>query len=252
MTHLRTTAFTLYFVIGTGVASLIALPVILFGERATRLAVRLWAHAMLGGLRVLCGVSYRVEGREFVPRGGAVVAANHQSMWETIALFAILERPVVVLKEELLKIPVYGWWAKRTGNIPIDRAAGARAARALMRAARAQVEEGRQIVVFPEGTRVPFGDRAPLQPGVAGVYAASGAPCTVAVHDSGARWLHPGHFTSRKVPGVITIRFFPPIEPGLDRKAFMRALETTFAEGVNPSRTGDAKSGESLREGAAA
>ena len=163
-----------------------------------------------------------------MPQGGALIAANHQSQWETIALYAMAPKPVMVFKKELTRIPVYGWWAARAGNIPVDRKGGAKALRAMTRAARARADAGEQIIIFPEGTRKKPGDPIALQPGVAGIYAAMNAPCTPVAHDSGRFWRFPG---GEKIPGVITLRFLPAIAPGLDRKEFLRTLAASIESG---------------------
>lgn len=220
---LRSYAFTAFMVTTIIVMGIACLPALLFGKGPARAIVQFWARMMLGALRLIAGVSYRIEGAERIPQTGALVAANHQSMWETIALYALLPKPVVILKKELMAIPIYGWWARATGNIAVDRKAGAKALRAMRAAARRAIENGEQVTVFPEGTRVAPGTRAPFQPGVAGVYTAVEAPCAPVAHDSGRFWRHPG---PRKEPGQITLVFAAPIEPGLDRKAFMAALQS--------------------------
>ncbi|MEO1137588.1 MAG: lysophospholipid acyltransferase family protein [Pseudomonadota bacterium] len=222
MQRIRSTAFTV-FLIGLVVVMGVALsPMMLFGKNPSRAVIQYWARLTLGGLKRIAGVSYRIEGAENIPVSGALIAANHQSMWETIALYALTPKPVMIFKKELLQIPIYGWWAARSGNIAVDRKGGAKALRDMSRAAKDRTGAGEQIVIFPEGTRMQPGQKAPLQPGVAGVYAATGAPCTPVAHDSGRHWRHP---SGGKTPGVITIRFLPPIEPGLDRRAFLRELK---------------------------
>lgn len=230
---LRSYAFTVFMVLTTVILGIICLPVTLFGKKAARTVVKFWTRMMLAGLNVIAGVSYDLEGRDYIPQSGALVAANHQSMWETIALYAILPNPVMVLKKELLNIPIYGWWVRATGNIAIDRNAGAKALRAMRKAARTAIENGEQITVFPEGTRTDPGERKPFQPGVAGIYSAINAPCVPVAHDSGRFWRHPG---VRKEPGRITLTFSAPIEPGLDRKAFLSALQSRI-ETARPDLT---------------
>lgn len=228
MTALRTAVFTIFFIATTFFIGVAASPTLITGGRAARGAVKLWARSILWGLKAICGLGFRIEGGEHMPQGGALVAANHQSMWETIAFFALLPDPVMVFKKELARLPVYGWWGARTGSIPVDRAAGVRALRALTKRAQARIAEGRQLVVFPEGTRVALGERRPLLPGVAAIYMKAAAPCTTVVHDSGRFWRFPGRLTSLKSPGIVTVRFERPIEAGLDRHAFIAELERRF------------------------
>lgn len=221
MTILRSALFQIYLVLTTATVALFGLPAPLFGQKPARAVIRFWAYAVLFGLAAICGVRYRIEGKENLPQGGAIVAANHQSMWETIVFFTLLPNPVMVFKAELLRIPVYGWWGLRAGYIPIDRKAGVKSIRLMSRRTREEVADGAQVVVFPEGTRIPVGAQAPLQPGVAAMYLAAEAPVTPAAHDSGRFWLRPGWL---KRPGVITLRILPAIAPGLERKAFLETL----------------------------
>lgn len=215
-------AFRLYLAITTLVMGVLAAPAILFGKGAARGAVKLWARIILGGLGLLTGVRYRLEGAENLPHDGAIVAANHQSMWETVALFLLLPKPVFILKAELLRLPIYGWWARPVGNIIVDREAGAKALRAMVREAAEKIEDGAQVVVFPESTRVKPGEVHPFHPGVAGIYAATNAPCVPAAHDSGRYWRYPG---MEKKRGEIVLRILPSIAPGLDRREFLKVLQ---------------------------
>lgn len=179
----------------------------------------------LGALKIICGVSHRIEGRENLPQGAAIVAANHQSMWETIALYAILKRPTMVFKRELLSVPVYGWWARASG-VMLDREAGPKAIRALRKATAERLSRGDQIVIFPEGTRGPPGGLLPLLPGVAGIYLVANATVTPAIHNSGSFWRYP---EMTKTPGTITLRILPAIPPGLPRREFMAKLEAALS-----------------------
>lgn len=204
------------------VLTVLTFPYALTGaDRALRIS-RAWARFSLHALRIVCGVSYRVEGAENLPDGPVVIAANHQSMWETVAFFALLPRPSMVFKKDLLKVPFYGWWGLWSGSIPVDRGAGPQSIRLLIKATRDRIARGFQLVIFPEGTRVSPGAVAPLQPGVSAIYSAAGVPVVPAVHDSGMFWRHPGY---ERRSGVITLRFLPPIPPGLDRASFERRLE---------------------------
>jgi 1-acyl-sn-glycerol-3-phosphate acyltransferase len=154
-----------------------------------------------------------VEGKP--PRGACLVACKHQSMFETLEMILMLDEPATVLKRELSDIPLWGWVTRRYGVIPIDRKGGATALRGMMRAAEAAIAEGRPIVIFPEGTRVPVGETPPLQPGFAGLYRVLKLPVVPVAVDSGRLWPK-GRFVKR--PGVVTMRFLDPIDSGLPRK----------------------------------
>ncbi len=221
MNAARSYIFTLFLALLTGVLGILCLPAVLFGPDAARAVVKIWSRVALAALELICGVSHRIVGAENLPSGAAIVAANHQSMWETVALYAILDRPVMVFKRELLNVPVYGWWARATG-VMIDRNAGPKAIKALRAETDKRLAKGDQIVIFPEGTRGPPGGLLPLLPGIAAVYLVADAPVTAAVHDSGLYWRHPGVM---KNPGVITLRILPAIPTGLPRKVFMARLE---------------------------
>lgn len=223
LTGLRSFAFVAFMVLTTLVLALISLPVLFFGRSVVQRVAKIWTRTILSGLKVITGISHRIEGADHIPKGGALVAANHQSMWETIALYNILPRPVVILRKELARIPIYGWWAKPSGNIVVDREGGAAALRAMRAAAKGKIASGEQVIVFPEGTRIAPGETAKFHPGIAGIYGAAEAPCTPVAHNSGQFWRFPGMM---KIPGEITLRFLPPIEPGLDRRKFLDAVKT--------------------------
>lgn len=223
MQRLGSMAFTFFMGLSAIIIGLIAAPVLLFGQSASRRVIRFWVQTVLAALKLFAGVSHRIVGKEYMPKGAAIVAANHQSMWETLILLSILPKPIMIFKKELVRIPVYGWWALPAGHIAVDRKGGAKALRHMRDKAAQRLSEGCQIVVFPEGTRVAPGDTAPFHPGVAGIYTANEAPCIPAAHDSGRFWHFPGIDKTR---GEITLNFLPPIKPGLDRKSFLKTLKT--------------------------
>jgi 1-acyl-sn-glycerol-3-phosphate acyltransferase len=191
---------------------------------------RVWARLILGGLRLLCGLRYTVTGLEHVPQNGpALIALMHQSAFDTIVWELLAPRFAFVLKKELTRIPLFGQTLLMAGMIAVDRAGGAAALRGLLRDADRAVADQRQILIFPEGTRVPPGVRAPLQPGVAALAARTGLPVIPVVTDSGRYW---GRRALRKRPGTIRIAVLPPIPAGLKREALMRRLEGAFVDGA--------------------
>ena len=223
MNRIRSIVFTIVIALGAVLFTIIFLPLAFAGEKTVKRIIRWWTRFALGSMALIAGVTYRVEGRENIPEGGAIVVSNHQSLWETIALHLLFSHPIVILKKELLRIPIYGWWATRAGNIAIDRNGGAKELRRLRQEAAKRVAAGAQIIVFPEGTRVEPGETAPYQPGVAGIYLASNAPCVPVAHDSGRFWRKLGGALN---PGEITMRILEPIPPGLERREFQRLIET--------------------------
>ena len=209
----RSALFALAFYLGTAVAVLLAFPAAAIGGGALPAVIHGWARWHRGCAALLLGIRSRVEGT--VPRGTALVAAKHQSMFETIEILLVLDRPVVVMKRQLTDIPGFGWVARRYGVIPIDREGGAAALRRMLKAAQAAVAQGRPIAIFPEGTRVEPGEQPPLQPGFAGRYRSLGLPVVPIALDSGRLWPR-GEFARR--PGVVTMRVGETIPPGLPRR----------------------------------
>ena len=186
---------------------------------------RQWAAVCLSALRVLCGVTIRVEGIENMPRGAAIIAAQHQSALDILILLTALPAPAFVMKQELLKIPLFGDLLLPAGNISVDRDGAAPALRKMVTECRARLAAGRQVVIFPEGTRVASGVRAALQPGVVAIARATAAPVIPLSTDSGLRW---GPRAFGKTPGIVTIRLWPPLPAGLRREEIIAALEGAF------------------------
>lgn len=213
MNAVRSALFALIFYSGTVLAVLLALFAGLIGRASLIRVVYGWARWHRWCAAVLLGIRSRVEG--VPPRGTVIVAAKHQSMFETVELVLLLDSPAVVLKRELADIPLWGWAARLYGCIPVDRKAGAPALRLMLKAAGEAVAEGRPILIFPEGTRVAPGRQPPIQPGFAGLYKALGLPVVPVALDSGRLWPRNGFI---KNTGIVTIRFGEPIPPGLARK----------------------------------
>jgi 1-acyl-sn-glycerol-3-phosphate acyltransferase len=210
---LRSIAFALVFYVGSVLFVLTAVLALPLGTGAVRAVANVWAGFHRGSAALLLGVRTRIEGE--VPSGAVLVAAKHQSMFETLDLVVILGTPRVVMKRELARIPVWGWLAQRYGMIAVDRAGGAAALRRMMKQGEAARAEDRPVVIFPEGTRVAPGESPPLQPGFAGLYRALGLPVVPLALDSGRVWPRRS-FVKR--PGIVTMRFGDPIPPGLPRR----------------------------------
>lgn len=185
-------------------------------------AARLWARIVFALLRLVVGIRYEVRGDVTRLAGPALIASNHQSAWDTIVFFHLCRQPTYVMKKELMAIPIYGWFAKRQGHIAVDRKAGAAAVRRLQRTSKAALAAGRQIVLFPQGTRVAAGERRPYQPGIAGLYQALGVPVVPVALNSGLFWARRS-FVKR--PGTILVEILPEIPAGLPRQTFLHTLE---------------------------
>jgi 1-acyl-sn-glycerol-3-phosphate acyltransferase len=236
MTLLRSALFNLFFF---GVTALL-LPVavlvrLVWPERVLSVPI-MWAHAVLAGLRVICGIRFEVSGREYLPaEGPALIASQHQSAFDTLVWLTLVPKCSYVVKRELERIPLFGSMLRAAGMIVIDRSAGASALRHLAREAERAAGEGRQIVIFPEGTRGEPGRQLPLQPGVAAMASRTGLPVIPVATDSGLRW---GRRAFRKIPGTIHLRLKEPIAPGAGREALMSRLEAAFRQGAVDNSVG--------------
>jgi 1-acyl-sn-glycerol-3-phosphate acyltransferase len=208
---LRGLLFAILFYPATILFVLLGMAASLFGTVPMRIVIRAWArfHGLL--VRALIGIHPRVEGT--LPQGPHLIALKHQSMFETIEVLRIFHHPVVVLKRELADLPLWGALARRYGIIPVEREAGAAALRLMLTLGRQAVADGRSVVIFPEGTRVPPGETPPLRPGFAGLYRVLGLPVVPIAIDSGRLWTR----GLAKRPGTVTYRIGETIPPGLKR-----------------------------------
>jgi 1-acyl-sn-glycerol-3-phosphate acyltransferase len=223
MAFLRSLVFALIFYPGTLLCVLAAFPASLFGSRYLHDVTHIWVGFHRWCARVLLGITTRVEGT--APRGAVLVAAKHQSMYETMEVVLLLNEPAIIMKSQLSDIPLWGWVARSYGIIPVDREGGATALRRMVHAAQGAIAEGRPIVIFAEGTRVSVGEAPPLQPGFAGLYRALKLPVVPLALDSGRLW---PRRTFVKRPGIVTFRFGETIAPGLKRDQIETAVHAAI------------------------
>jgi 1-acyl-sn-glycerol-3-phosphate acyltransferase len=225
----RSLLFNGLFYVNLLVHMIAALPTLLLPYPVLRAFIRSYARTSLWLLRVICGTSVAWRGTEHIPPGSCIVACKHQSAWETFALYAVLDDPIYVLKRELMWIPLFGWYMRKAGLIPIDRSAGMAAlARMTARAQRAlQGRRPRQLVIFPEGTRRAPGAAASYKPGIVHLYTRTGLTCVPAALNSGLFW---PRRSLRRLPGTIVVEFLDPIPPGLDKAVFFTTLQDTIEQ----------------------
>ncbi|MCW8914593.1 MAG: 1-acyl-sn-glycerol-3-phosphate acyltransferase [Magnetovibrio sp.] len=205
-------------------------PVLLFPRRAVQGALKIWGGAAIGGLRWFIGLRWEVRGLENLPDEPCVFACKHQSAWETGIFYLLVKDPSYILKKELISVPFLGWYLSRAGAIAIDRKAGASALKGMVNGSKDRIARGQNVVIFPEGTRSAPGKPGTYHPGVAAIYKAVNAPLVPVALNSGLFWQRRSFL---KRPGKITIEFLPPIEKGLDRKAFMKTLQDQIEDGSN-------------------
>lgn len=227
MTWLRSALFNAWFVAATLGYGLVGILVRLAAPHRALWLATAWVRALLGGARTICGIRTVVIGRENLPDGPALIASQHQSAFDTLVWLLIVPKVSYVFKAELARIPLFGPMLRPSGQIPLDRGATFAAIKGLLRGAQQAVAEGRQIVIFPEGTRMEPGARATLRPGVAALAARTGLPVIPVATDSGRRW---GRRAFRKQAGPIHIVIGPPIPPGLNQAALLAAIQTAWAD----------------------
>jgi 1-acyl-sn-glycerol-3-phosphate acyltransferase len=230
MQALRSLAYALIFYPATVVFVIAGIVATLFGNPTTRWLVRTWTGFNKGLARIVLGIRPKVEGQ--IPPGAMLIAVKHESMYETLEMVRLANTPVIVLKRELSQIPFFGWLTRRYGVIPVDRQAGSKALRSLIAAGKSAIAQGRAVLIYPEGTRVPPGEAPELQSGFAGLYRALGLPVVPVAVDSGRLW--PKGLL--KQPGVIRFKVGEVIPPGLARQeiesrvhAAINALNSTAA-----------------------
>ena len=209
MTVLRSALFWLALLVFTPPYAIIALACAPLPRMLRYRVISGWSRMMLWWLRILCGVRWRVEGREHLPSTPSVILAKHQSAWETLAFQQIFPPQVHVLKRDLLWLPFFGWGLALMSPIPIDRGRGLSALRQMARRGKVRLQQGFWVVVFPEGTRVKPGVRRKYRLGGAWLAAYAGAPVVPVAHNAGRFWPRNSFL---KYPGEVRVRIGPAIE----------------------------------------
>jgi 1-acyl-sn-glycerol-3-phosphate acyltransferase len=234
---LRSLLFVAVFYINSAVILIFGSP-LLFGPRSWAMAgLKFHAVTSIWWMRVIVGTKLEVRGRENLPDGAALIASKHQSAWDTFGLVPLTRDPAMVMKEELLSIPLYGWFSHKFEMIPIRRELGPAALRRMAQDAASRAAQGRHILIFPEGTRRAPGAPPAYKPGIALLYDKLNIPCVPVALNSGLFW--PRRSLTRR-PGTIIVEFLPAIPPGLPRKEFVgrlqQAVETATAKLVAEGR----------------
>jgi len=220
--------FTYHLVLVVTLSLLLAFP-----RRWAQTATRLWTKGAGLFLRALVGLDYEVLGAP--PEEPCIIVSKHQSAWDTFSFYLMLDDPNYILKKELTRIPVWGWCALKCGAISVDREGGGAALKKLVRDVQDRMAGGRQVIIFPEGTRTAPGQRREYQPGVAAIYARADVPVVPVALNSGLFW---GRRSFRKKPGVITVQFLDPMPQGLKRREFMAELESRMETATDALNAG--------------
>ena len=206
----------------------VGIPTLLLPRRFFMRVAQLWGLSSVRLLKQIAGTDVQWSGLEKLPKGGCIIAAKHQSTWETFALFTVLEDPMFVLKRELTFIPLFGWYLVKSAMLPVQRGQTGRDALVLFsERAKEAMAAGRQLIIFPEGTRRPAGAPPDYKSGVAHLYAATGAVCVPLALNSGVYW---SRRTLSRRPGTIKVEILDPIAPGMRPKAFLTELRSRIEE----------------------
>jgi len=206
---------------------IVAIPTFVMRRSAIMTLARLWSRQSTWLLRVVCNVKVEFRGVEKIPKGPLVVASKHQSMWETFALLQVLEQPLYILKRELTRIPFFGWYLIKAGMISVDRSAGGRALLKMVRQASEEVRNGRQLIIFPEGTRKAPGAPPDYKPGIAQLYASCRTNCLPVALNSGLFW---PRRTFMRYPGTLVVEFLDLVPPGLPRDEFLARISAVIED----------------------
>lgn len=232
MLLLRSILFNVVFYLANAAQMIFWIPAffIIAREDAWKI-VRMWAYSLLWLQYAICGSRYDFRGLSNIPRGSALVAAKHQSAWETYTLCLFLEDASFILKRELGHVPVFGWYMRRMKVVPVDRGKGGKALASMTVEARKQLDElDRQIIIYPEGTRMRAGAPPRYKYGVTHLYEKLGIPVLPVAVNSGLYW---GRRSLIVHPGTIIMEFLGPVAPGLPKEEFANRLETDIEEASN-------------------
>ena len=224
MQYIRSKLFTVLWALWTLLLGLGTPALILINRgHVTRSYARFWARGVVWGMAHIIGLKYRVVGA--LPTDGKprIIVCNHQSAWETIIIAALVKDVSFVAKRELKKIPIFGWFMKNYPMILIDRGGGRATLVDMVNQAQKSVDEGRPILIFPEGTRIAVDQTKPYHFGVAALYKELGVPVLVLAHNSGSFWND--KFTTRHA-GMVTLKVIEEIHPGMPQKEFLAHIET--------------------------
>jgi 1-acyl-sn-glycerol-3-phosphate acyltransferase len=221
MKLIRSILFVVWLYGSMAVIGIAMLPWVAADERNVWVALRAWARAILWGLRWIVGARVVIEGQEHLPQGGALIACKHEAMLDTVVPALFLKEPVFIYKRELAKTPILGLYLGRN-QLAVDRGGYATALKSMVRGARDAVSKGRQVLIFPEGTRQEVDAPPDYKPGIAAMYKDLNIPVTPIALNTGLIWKPKGIMRS---PGTVTFKILPPIPPGLSREDFMRELE---------------------------
>jgi 1-acyl-sn-glycerol-3-phosphate acyltransferase len=227
---LRSLAYNVLFYLVLVFWVIVGIPTFVMPRRAIMRIAGYWAASSIWLMRVICNIKVEYRGLDRIPSGPLIVASKHQSMWETFALLQFFDQPLYILKRELKWIPFFGWYLIKSNMIDVDRGTGGRALIEAMRRAGEAVRRGRQLIIFPEGTRRPVGAPPDYKGGVSLIYANSNVACLPVALNSGLFW---PRRTFMRYPGTLVVEFLDPLPAGLPRHEFIARVSTVIEDATN-------------------
>jgi 1-acyl-sn-glycerol-3-phosphate acyltransferase len=226
----RSLIYNVVFYLNTAFWCFVGLPTYAMPRWGIIWIAKTWARTSAWLLTLICNVKVEYRGVENIPEGPLLVASKHQSAWETFALMPFFDQPLFILKRELTRIPFFGWYLVKAQMIGLDRQSGGRALLQMMKRARDQVQRGRQLIIFPEGTRRPVGAPPDYKVGVSQIYVGCGVTCLPVALNSGLFW---PRRTFLRYPGTLVVEFLKPIPAGLSRDEFTAQVSSVIEEASN-------------------
>lgn len=222
MLYIRSLAFNFVFYVSLVLQMIIWTPYYFLAPRHRAWFVpKFWARSSLWLQEKIAGTKSEISGMENLPEGSFILAPKHQSFWDVIAFLPYLRDPLYILKRELMWIPVFGWYVAKMKMIPVNRGKRSVALKAVVIATRKEMQNDRQLIIYPEGTRRAPGDEPNYKWGIAELYSSLNLPVVPVAHVAGLYW--PRRKFLRH-PGTIKARFLKPIPAGLDKEVFMKRL----------------------------
>ncbi|MBL4786987.1 MAG: 1-acyl-sn-glycerol-3-phosphate acyltransferase [Cohaesibacteraceae bacterium] len=230
MIAIRSLLFNLAFYINVFILMVIGIPMFILPQRIGWIILNAWSRSSSWWLKIIVGTPVEIRGIEYMPKAGCIVAAKHQSSWDTFALLSMLPHPAYIYKKQLARVPMFGWFLMRYDMIPVDRGKGQSALRDMHKRVKNELKRDRQIVIFPEGTRRAVAAVPDYKQGLALLYRTCGVPCVPVALNSGLTW---PRRKFGKFRGKIIIEFCKPIQPGLKRDEFVKELQETIENTTN-------------------
>ncbi len=221
MLFLRSALFNTAFYLNTAFLVTICMITFVLPRYYIIQVIRFWGTSTAWLFKVIVGGTVEFRGKENIPEGGIIMASKHQSAWETAALLPLVKDPVYIFKRELQHIPFFGWCSIKAGMIPINRGQKSKALKQMLKRAKEEIADDRQIIIYPEGTRRPVDSEPQYKFGITSIYQILKVPCVPVALNSGLFWPRRSFM---RYPGKMIVQILPPIEPGLKGQEFFDTL----------------------------